>query len=158
MFVLWRVHAEEGRRSISCSTGWVVACMWVVAPALAALVGLSRQLLQHWLACPTPLTACPGPAQPALPGGRGACMQSPEAHGCCNVRVLVQVMQIYQMDAMNFRFMGHPSAWVVHRPHAPSSGYNHTFTGEAYTQVPSGPACPPSHLLMRAPDSAHGQP
>ena len=62
-------------------------------------------------------------------------MQSPQAHGCCNVRVLVQVMQIYQMDAMNFRFMGHPSAWVVHRPHAPSSGYNHTFTGEAYTQV-----------------------
>lgn len=49
--------------------------------------------------------------------------------------VRAQVMQIYQMDAMNFRFMGHPSAWVVHRPHAPSSGYNHTFTGEAYTQV-----------------------
>ena len=29
--------------------------------------------------------------------------------------------------------MAHPNAWVVHRPHAPSSGYNHTFTGEAYT-------------------------
>lgn len=49
--------------------------------------------------------------------------------------VAAQVMQVYQMDAMNFRFLGHPSAWVVHRPHAPSSGYNHTFTGEAYTQV-----------------------
>ena len=44
-----------------------------------------------------------------------------------------QVMQIYQMDAMNFHFVAHPNAWVVHRPHAPSSGYNHTFTGEAYT-------------------------
>lgn len=42
-------------------------------------------------------------------------------------------MQIYQMDAMNFHFVAHPGAWVVHRPHAPSSGYNHTFTGEAYT-------------------------
>lgn len=42
-------------------------------------------------------------------------------------------MQIYQMDAMNFHFVAHPNAWVVHRPHAPSSGYNHTFTGEAYT-------------------------
>ena len=46
---------------------------------------------------------------------------------------VVQVMQIYQMDAMNFHFVAHPNAWVVHRPHAPSSGYNHTFTGEAYT-------------------------
>ena len=45
----------------------------------------------------------------------------------------LQVMQIYQMDAMNFHFVAHPNAWVVHRPHAPSSGYNHTFTGEAYT-------------------------
>ncbi|CAL5227189.1 g10104 [Coccomyxa viridis] len=44
-----------------------------------------------------------------------------------------KVMQIYQMDAMNFHFVAHPNAWVVHRPHAPSSGYNHTFTGEAYT-------------------------
>ena len=46
----------------------------------------------------------------------------------------LQVMQIYQLDAMNFRFMAHPNAFVVHRPHPPSSGYNHTFTGEAYTQ------------------------
>lgn len=45
-----------------------------------------------------------------------------------------KVMQIFQLDAMNFRFMAHPSAFVVHRPHPPSSGYNHTFTGEAYTQ------------------------
>ncbi len=44
-----------------------------------------------------------------------------------------QVMQIYQMDAQAFHFVAHPNAWVVHRPHAPSSGYNHTFTGEAYT-------------------------
>ena len=42
-------------------------------------------------------------------------------------------MQIYQMDAMNFHFVAHPNAWVVHRPHPPSSGYNHTFTGEAYS-------------------------
>lgn len=42
---------------------------------------------------------------------------------------VLQVMQIYQMDAMNFQFISHPNAWVVHRPHAPSSGYNHTFTG-----------------------------
>ena len=47
-------------------------------------------------------------------------------------------MQIFEMDARNFRFLGHPNAWVVHRPHAPSSGYNHTFTGEAYTQVRQG--------------------
>jgi len=46
----------------------------------------------------------------------------------------LQVMQIFQLDAMNFRFMAHPNAFVVHRPHPPSSGYNHTFTGEAYTQ------------------------
>ena len=45
----------------------------------------------------------------------------------------LQVMQIYQMDTQNFHFVAHPNAWVVHRPHAPSSGYNHTFTGEAYT-------------------------
>jgi hypothetical protein len=45
-----------------------------------------------------------------------------------------KVMQIFQLDAMNFRFMAHPNAFVVHRPHPPSSGYNHTFTGEAYTQ------------------------
>jgi hypothetical protein len=43
--------------------------------------------------------------------------------------LILQVMQIYQMDAMNFQFISHPNAWVVHRPHAPSSGYNHTFTG-----------------------------
>ena len=43
-------------------------------------------------------------------------------------------MQIFQLDAMNFRFMAHPNAFVIHRPHPPSSGYNHTFTGEAYTQ------------------------
>ena len=42
-------------------------------------------------------------------------------------------MQIYQMDAINFHFVAHPNAWVVHRPHPPSSGYNHTFTGEAYS-------------------------
>ena len=52
-----------------------------------------------------------------------------EAPGCGTV----QVMQIYQMDAMNFHFVAHPNAWVVHRPHPPSSGYNHTFTGEAYS-------------------------
>ena len=46
---------------------------------------------------------------------------------------MAQVMQIYQMDAMNFHFVAHPNAWVVHRPHPPSSGYNHTFTGEAYS-------------------------
>ena len=59
----------------------------------------------------------------------------------------VQVMQVYQMDAMNFRFLGHPSAWVVHRPHAPSSGYNHTFTGEAYTQVR---CARPGHTVLLA--------
>ena len=65
----------------------------------------------------------------------------------------MQVMQIYQMDAMNFRFMGHPSAWVVHRPHAPSSGYNHTFTGEAYTQVccARGRHCLPRPGALREP-------
>ena len=100
--------------------------------------GLARQLLQHWLACPTPLTTCPGMAQRSQHCQVDlTCTQSLQAQGC-NVHALVQVMQIYQMDAMNFRFMGHPSAWVVHRPHAPSSGYNHTFTGEAYTQVTSG--------------------
>jgi hypothetical protein len=26
-----------------------------------------------------------------------------------------------------------PAGWVVHRPHAPSSAYNMTFTGPAYT-------------------------
>ncbi|KAK9796664.1 hypothetical protein WJX73_002272 [Symbiochloris irregularis] len=45
-----------------------------------------------------------------------------------------KVMQIYQLDALDFRFLAHPSAFVMHRPHPPSSGYNHTFTGEAYTQ------------------------
>lgn len=45
-----------------------------------------------------------------------------------------KVMQIYQLDAMDFRFLAHPQAFVMHRPHPPSSGYNHTFTGEAYTQ------------------------
>ena len=49
------------------------------------------------------------------------------------LEVASQVMQIYQMDAMNFHFVAHPIAWVVHRPHPPSSGYNHTFTGEAYS-------------------------
>ncbi|KAK9823334.1 hypothetical protein WJX72_002012 [[Myrmecia] bisecta] len=45
-----------------------------------------------------------------------------------------KVMQIYQLDSMNFHFIVHPKAFVVHRPHPPSSGYNHTFTGEAYTK------------------------
>lgn len=35
---------------------------------------------------------------------------------------------------MAFRFVGHPNAFVIHRPHAPSSGYNHTFTGKAYSK------------------------
>ncbi|KAK9825605.1 hypothetical protein WJX74_010038 [Apatococcus lobatus] len=45
-----------------------------------------------------------------------------------------KVMQLYQLDSMNFQFVVHPTAFVIHRPHIPSSGYNHTFTGEAYTK------------------------
>ena len=46
---------------------------------------------------------------------------------------LLQVMQIYHMDAMAFHFVSHPEAWVVHRPHPNSAGYNQSFTGEAYS-------------------------
>ena len=60
------------------------------------------------------------------------CWVCSHQHG--ELAVAVQVMQIYQLDAMDFRFLAHPSAFVMHRPHPPSSGYNHTFTGEAYTQ------------------------
>lgn len=42
-------------------------------------------------------------------------------------------MQIYHMDAMTFHFVSHPNAWVVHRPHPNSAGYNQSFTGEAYS-------------------------
>lgn len=38
-------------------------------------------------------------------------------------------MHIWQLDAMGFQFIAHPNAWVVHRPHLPSAGYNATFTG-----------------------------
>lgn len=48
--------------------------------------------------------------------------------------VFVQVMHIWQLDAQGFQFMGHPAAWVVHRPHTPSAGYQKAFTGPAYTQ------------------------
>ncbi len=34
----------------------------------------------------------------------------------------LQVMHVWQMDAMGFQFVAHPNAWVVHRPHAPSAG------------------------------------
>lgn len=51
----------------------------------------------------------------------------------CSRECLLQVMQIYHMDAMAFHFVSHPEAWVVHRPHPNSAGYNQSFTGEAYS-------------------------
>lgn len=47
-------------------------------------------------------------------------------------------MHIWQLDAMGFQFIAHPEAWVVHRPHPPSAGYNRTFTGAAYTNKHKG--------------------
>jgi hypothetical protein len=48
--------------------------------------------------------------------------------------VAMQVMQIYHMDAAAFHFVAHPDAWVMHRPHPNSAGYNQSFTGEAYSK------------------------
>lgn len=43
-------------------------------------------------------------------------------------------MHIWQLNAQGFQLVGHPNAWVVHRPHTPSAGYLKAFTGPAYTQ------------------------
>jgi glycosyltransferase-like protein LARGE len=45
-----------------------------------------------------------------------------------------KITHIFHMLSTGFTLVAHPSAWVVHRPHAPSSAYNRTFTGPAYTK------------------------
>mmetsp|Transcript_16225 Transcript_16225/g.48603 ORF Transcript_16225/g.48603 Transcript_16225/m.48603 type:complete len:489 (+) Transcript_16225:2030-3496(+) len=51
-----------------------------------------------------------------------------------------KVMHIWQMHTQWFQFMTHPSAFVVHRPHAPSAGYKATFKGPAYSTKHRGTA------------------
>jgi hypothetical protein len=45
-----------------------------------------------------------------------------------------KITHIYQLNHTGFQFAVHPSAWVAHRPHAPSAAYSKTFTGPAYTR------------------------
>lgn len=69
-----------------------------------------------------------------------------------NVSILpVQVMQIYHMDAAAFHFVSHPNAWVMHRPHPNSAGYNRSFTGEAYSTNHK-----PTDHMMKMEKIAHG--
>lgn len=42
-------------------------------------------------------------------------------------------MHVWQLNAQGFQLVGHPGAWVVHRPHSPSAGYLKAFTGPRYT-------------------------
>jgi hypothetical protein len=44
-----------------------------------------------------------------------------------------KVMHVWQLNAQGFQLVGHPGAWVVHRPHSPSAGYLKAFTGPRYT-------------------------
>jgi len=44
-----------------------------------------------------------------------------------------KIIHIHHLAKSGFQFVVHPSAWVVHRPHAPSQAYSKTFTGPAYT-------------------------
>jgi hypothetical protein len=44
-----------------------------------------------------------------------------------------KVMHVWQLHAQGFQLVGHPGAWVVHRPHTPSAGYLKAFTGPRYT-------------------------
>lgn len=70
----------------------------------------------------------------------------------CNVFILPeQVMQIYHMDAAAFHFVSHPNAWVMHRPHPNSAGYNRSFTGEAYSTNHK-----PTDHMMKMEKIAHG--
>lgn len=48
---------------------------------------------------------------------------------------MVQVMHVWQLNAQGFQLVGHPGAWVVHRPHVPSAGYMKAFTGPRYTAM-----------------------
>lgn len=45
-----------------------------------------------------------------------------------------KITHIFHMLSTGFSLVAHPSGWVVHRPHPPSSAYNKTFTGPAYTK------------------------
>jgi hypothetical protein len=42
-------------------------------------------------------------------------------------------MHVWQLNAQGLQLVGHPGAWVVHRPHSPSAGYLKAFTGPRYT-------------------------
>ncbi|KFM24511.1 Glycosyltransferase-like protein LARGE2 [Auxenochlorella protothecoides] len=44
------------------------------------------------------------------------------------------ISHMHAMVATGFQLVADPSIYVVHRPHIPSAGYNHTFTGPAYTK------------------------
>lgn len=45
-----------------------------------------------------------------------------------------KILHIYHLAKQGFKFVAHPSAWVVHRPHEPSAAYKKTFSGPAYTK------------------------
>ncbi|RMZ54418.1 hypothetical protein APUTEX25_001994 [Auxenochlorella protothecoides] len=45
-----------------------------------------------------------------------------------------KISHMHAMVATGFQLVADPSIYVVHRPHIPSAGYNHTFTGPAYTK------------------------
>jgi glycosyltransferase-like protein LARGE len=45
-----------------------------------------------------------------------------------------KILHIYHLAKAGFKFVAHPSAWVVHRPHEPSAAYKKTFSGPAYTK------------------------
>ncbi|KAL6778126.1 hypothetical protein ACKKBG_A17015 [Auxenochlorella protothecoides x Auxenochlorella symbiontica] len=45
-----------------------------------------------------------------------------------------EISHMHAMVATGFQLVADPSIYVVHRPHIPSAGYNHTFTGPAYTK------------------------
>ena len=45
-----------------------------------------------------------------------------------------KITHIFQLARSGYNLMVHPTAFLVHRPHLPSAGYNRTFTGPAYTE------------------------
>lgn len=46
-----------------------------------------------------------------------------------------QISHVFYMVRTGFKLVADPFSFVVHRPHPPSAGYNHTFTGPAYTRA-----------------------
>lgn len=89
------------------------------------------------------------PAPPARPGLL-PCMLMLRPFGAAGYD---KVMHMWQLNAQGFQLVGHPGAWVVHRPHSPSAGYLKAFTGPRYTAQHQVHMVSGRELYPRMPDS-----